>query len=204
MNLQKNLIQDEIPEKSPKLSGIDTPDKWLSDYGDYLFRYAVLQLKDKSIAEDLVQDTFVSAFRAREQFQGKSSVKTWLITILRNKIIDLVRKKQRVTFLSVENFDDDPVIRNNFNGAGIWSKWLNSWGGSPEALIQQSEFMDQFSSCLSKLPENLRNVFVMRNIDELSTEEICEKLDISSNNVWVILYRSRMRLRECLEANWIS
>lgn len=202
MNLQKNLIQDEILEKSPKLSGIDTPDKWLSDYGDYLFRYAVLQLKDKSLAEDLVQDTFVSAYKAREQFQGKSSVKTWLITILRNKIIDLVRKKQRVTFLSVENFDDDPVIRNNFNGAGIWSKWLNSWGSSPEALLEQSEFMDQFQSCLSKLPENLRAVFVMRNIDELSTEEICEKLDISSNNVWVILYRSRMRLRECLEANW--
>ncbi len=204
MNLQKNLIQDEIPEKSPKLSGIDTPDKWLSDYGDYLFRYAVLQLKDKSLAEDLVQDTFVSAYKARDQFQGKSSVKTWLVTILRNKIIDLVRKKQRVSFLSVENFDDDPVIRNNFNGAGIWSKWLNSWGSSPEALLEQSQFMDQFQSCLSKLPENLRAVFVMRNIDELSTEEICEKLDISSNNVWVILYRSRMRLRECLEANWKS
>ncbi|HMO18078.1 MAG TPA: sigma-70 family RNA polymerase sigma factor [Oligoflexia bacterium] len=180
------------------------PEEWLQEYGDYLYRYAVLQLKDTGAAEDAVQDALMSAYRARESFQGKSTQKTWLMTILRNKVIDIARKRKRDMLVMTESIEDDPLVRASFSGAGIWSKWLNSWGSSPEDLLSHRDFLEQVNSCLEKLPDNLRQVFVLRNVDDLSTEEICERLDINANNVWVILYRARLRLRECLELNWFK
>jgi len=180
------------------------PDEWLRDFGDYLYRYALLQLKDAGAAEDAVQDALMSAYRARDQFQGKSAVKTWLMTILRNKVIDIIRKRQRDMLVMTESVEDDPAVKASFNKAGLWSKWLNSWGSNPETMLEQKDFMLQLGDCLNKLPENLRQVFILRNVDSLTTEEICEKLSINSNNVWVILYRARLRLRECLDANWFQ
>ena len=198
---KQNLESAHLPEgKRTSLS--DDPEMWLSLYGDYLFNYALLQLKNKSEAEDVLQDAFLSAYKARDQFEGRSSVKTWLVTILRNKIIDHIRKKKRESLSSVELLEGDLSLNSSFNSFGIWSKWLDSWGGSPEKLCEQQGFMKQVSLCLTSLPSNLRQVFILRNVDNLSTEEICSELNISHNNVWVILYRARMKLRECIETNW--
>lgn len=179
-------------------------DEWVKEYGDYLYRYAFMQLKNQSAAEDVVQEALLSAYRARNQFQGKSSIKTWLTTILRNKIIDHVRKHKKDTLHEPISIDEEPAVKSAFNSYGVWTKWINSWASTPEVLAEQKDFMNQLSSCLIALPSNLRQVFVLRNVDNLSTEEISELLDISPNNVWVILYRSRMRLRECLEKNWFG
>lgn len=180
------------------------PEEWLHEYGDSLFRYAVLHLKDKSAAEDAVQDTLLSAYRAREQFQNKSSLKTWLMTILKNKVIDIIRKKQRDIHILVESIDDDPVVQEHFNSFGIWSKYLNSWGSNPEKLYEQKDFVSQLQSCMDKLPEKLRQVFILKNVDDLSTDEICDFLSINADNVWVILYRARLRLRKCVDVNWFN
>jgi len=179
------------------------PAEWLDEYGDLMFRYAYLQLKSREKAEDAVQDAMFSAYRARESFEGKSSIKTWLMSILRNKIIDIVRKDKRDRLVGVDSYDD-PIVSANFNSIGIWSKWLKSWGSSPEELCEHKGFLEQVGSCMESLPDNLRQVFILRNVDGLSTEEICETLEITPNNLWVMLYRSRLRMRECLDKNWFQ
>jgi RNA polymerase sigma-70 factor, ECF subfamily len=206
MNSQKDLSAENKSDilKQAENKSLMDPDSWLNEYGDYLFRYALLQLKDESAAEDAVQDALMSAYRAREQFLGNSTPKTWLMTILRNKVIDIARKKKRDALVQIDSIDDDPIVNEHFNGAGIWSKWLNSWGSNPEKLYEQKDFVEQVKHCLDKLPENLRQVFILKNVDNLSTDEICNALSINANNVWVILYRSRMRLRKCIDANWIQ
>lgn len=187
-----------------KLNNADfSPAEWLDEYGDLMYRYAYLQLRSKEKAEDAVQDALFSAYRARDSFEGKSSVKTWLMTILRNKIIDIVRKDKRDRLVGVDNYDD-PVVNANFNSLGIWSKWLNSWGSSPEDLYEHKGFLERVEACMEKLPDNLRQVFILRNVDDLSTDQICEMLDISPNNLWVMLYRGRLRMRECLDKNWFQ
>ncbi len=187
-----------------KLNNVDfSPAEWLDEYGDLMYRYAYLQLRSKEKAEDAVQDALFSAYRAKDSFEGKSSVKTWLMTILRNKIIDIVRKDKRDRLVGVDNYDD-PVVNANFNSLGIWSKWLNSWGSSPEDLYEHKGFLERVEACMEKLPDNLRQVFILRNVDDLSTDEICEMLDISPNNLWVMLYRGRLRMRECLDKNWFQ
>jgi RNA polymerase sigma-70 factor (ECF subfamily) len=198
--LAKSDLKKSYPIEMKEIK-IDA-ERWLEDYGDYLYRYALMQLKNESMAEDVVQDALLSAYRARDQFEGRSSVKTWLTTILRNKIIDQLRKKKKESIVELDSMEGDGQVDSIFNKFGTWNKWLGSWGSSPELICEQQDFMNQLSKCLSSLPENLRQVFILRNVDNLSTEEICTQLDISSNNVWVILYRSRMKLRECLELNW--
>ncbi len=202
-DLLKNYLANT--KSTPQKSTVDAePEDWLTEYGDGLYRYAYMQLKNEALAEDVLQDALLSAYKARDQFQGKSSIKTWLTTILRNKVIDQVRKNKRDALNNSMEIEDDSVVNSSFNSFGIWNKWLSSWGSSPEKIVEQQDFLHQLTDCLSQLPTNLRQVFVLRNVDNLSTEEICESLNINANNVWVILYRSRMRLRECLEKNWLN
>ncbi len=189
----------KVGDKSTDLN----PSDWLEQYGDLMFRYAFLQLRDNEKAEDAVQDTLLSAYRARDGFEGKASIKNWLMSILRNKIIDIVRKDKRDRLVGVDSYDD-PLVSSNFNSLGIWNKWLSSWGSSPEELYEHRGFIEQVGSCMEKLPDNLRQVFILRNVDGLSTQEISEQLEMSPNNIWVMLYRSRSRMRECLDKNWFS
>lgn len=186
------------------------PAKWVELYGDYLYRYALLRLNNREEAEDAVQETLLSAHGAIARFERKSSVRTWLISILRNKIIDHIRKASREKSVSYDDtigsdsLTNDSAVTDSFNRLGIWKKWYGAWEGNPEALVEQKHFIDNVKRCLLKLPANLRNVFVLRTLDNLETEEICDRLDISANNVWVILYRARLRLRECLDVNWFK
>jgi RNA polymerase sigma-70 factor (ECF subfamily) len=171
----------------------------------YLLRVAQLQLRDTAAAEDAVQETLVAALAAREGFTGRSTVRTWLTGILKHKIVDAIRQKQRQP-LSMAAFDSeadidefDPLFRDN----GGWEAPPSNWG-DPESALSSREFMDVLQACLERLPANTARVFVMREVLELETDEICKELAITANNLWVILYRARMALRQCLEQNWFS
>lgn len=185
-----------------------TPDageisSWVEEYGDRLFRFALLRVRNRELAEDLVQETMLSAVRAIDAFEGRSSVYTWLVTILKNKIIDNVRKNSRVTTVSLDDgFQDERG--ELFNRLGLWKVDLLEWDGGGEALIERQDFRAQFEQCLSKMPENLRQVFLFKVVDDLDSDEICEIMKISPNNLWVMLYRARMRLRKCLDSNWFE
>ena len=170
----------------------------------YLLRVAMLQLRNNEVAEDVVQDTLVAALQGSSGFSGRSTIKTWLTGILKHKIVDVIRKKTREpAFAELDEecqIDDFDAL---FDSSGHWENPPAEWG-NPEADLSRREFFDIMDFCLEKLPANTARVFMMREVMELEGEEICKELAITSTNLWVILYRARISLRQCLEQNWFA
>jgi len=170
----------------------------------YLLRVAVLQLRDNDVAEDVVQDTLLAALQGASGFSGRSSLKTWLTGILKHKIIDAIRRKGRepafASFDEEYQLDDLDAL---FDESGHWDNPPADWG-DPESALSRQQFLEVMQMCLDKLPPNTARVFVMREVMDLGSEEICKELSITSTNLWVILYRARMALRQCLEQNWFA
>jgi RNA polymerase sigma-70 factor (ECF subfamily) len=177
----------------------------LETYRKYLMRVAHLQLRDRDVAEDVVQETLLAALAGQQGFTGRSSLKTWLTGILKHKIVDAIRRKQRDPLFEsslpeeTDLEDFDALFQTN----GAWESPPVSWG-DPESALSRQQFFDVMQLCLEKLPPNTARVFIMREVLELESEEICKELLITANNLWVILYRARMALRQCLEQNWFG
>jgi RNA polymerase sigma-70 factor (ECF subfamily) len=170
----------------------------------YLLRVAVLQLRNNDLAEDVVQDTLLAALQGASGFSGRSSLKTWLTGILKHKIVDAIRRKERDPVRAsleeecqIEDFDA------LFDESGHWENPPADWG-DPEQALSQQQFLDIMQFCLEKLPPNTGRVFMMREVMELDSDEICKELSITSTNLWVILYRARIALRQCLEQHWFA
>lgn len=194
--------------RTAKSSRLDDPESWVDRYGDLLYRFALSRVKDPSIAEDLVQETFLAALKSRASFQGRSSARTWLIAILKHKIVDHIRKRVREPASDkVESLSDalanDPA-EGTFRDSGEWLNRPAKWDVDPMKVFEQKEFMAILYRCLADLPQRQADAFMMRELDGLSTEEICKALNISATNSWVILYRARMWLRQCIENNWLD
>jgi RNA polymerase sigma-70 factor (ECF subfamily) len=182
---------------------LSDPETWLDQYGDYMYRYAMARVQNPSVAEDLVQETFAQALRARERFEGRASEKTWLTSILRHKTIDHFRKRGRER--PADNWESPEDWTDQFfKEDGHLRIGLSSWGEDPHALFEQSEFWKVFYRCVSELSDRLATAFLLREIDGLSTEEICKVLNITATNCWVMLHRARMGTRRCLEINWFE
>ena len=176
----------------------------LRTHRPYLVRVAFLQLRDNDLAEDVVQDTLLAALQGAAGFSGRSSVKTWLTGILKHKIVDAIRKKGRGPALS--SLEDECQIEDFdalFDESGHWENPPADWG-DPESQLSRREFFDVMQFCLEKLPANTARVFMMREVMELDGDEICKELAITSTNLWVILYRARIALRQCLEQHWFA
>lgn len=173
-------------------------DIWVDQYGDALFRFAVVRVKDRGIAEDLIQETFLAALQSKDRFKGQSSEKTWLFSILKHKIIDHFRKN-KPNRLGKEISRDGSDVEPFFNSKGGWQIRPEHWRTDPSETQEIKEFLDHFYRCLADLPKRNADAFVYREIDGLNTEEICKLLDITATNCWVMLYRARMLLRRCLE-----
>ena len=179
------------------------PSDWVDRHGDYLFRYAMLRLRDRSAAEDLVQETFLAALKDRISFSGNSSEATWLVGILKHKIADHFRHQAREAPLEDADLREqpDPSV---FNVSGHWTSGPTDWGGNPADLYREKKFLDQLTKCLSGLSPNHANAFTLREIEGEDTGEICKVLNVSETNLWVILHRARMQLRRCLEIHWFN
>ena len=193
----------------PKInSHIDDPANWVDQYGDFLYRFALSRVKDSAIAEDLVQETFLAALKSRANFQGRSSAKTWLIAILKHKIVDHIRKRIRESVSDkVESISDAFAGDSHEGDFKDNGKWLNrpaKWDVNPMEIYEQKEFMDILYICLAGLPDRQAEAFMMRELDGLDTEEICKALNISATNSWVMLYRARMWLRKCIDKKWLD
>ena len=168
-----------------------------------LLRFAMLQLRDAAAAEDVVQETLLSALEGKSAFAGRSQLKTWAVSILRNKIVDHLRRGSREGTLAIVDEQGDEDFDALFDGSGHWQEAPGDWG-DPSAVLEQHRFYDVLELCMQALPENLARVFTMREVLGFETEEICKELRMSSSNCWVVLYRARMRLRECLQLRWFS
>jgi RNA polymerase sigma-70 factor (ECF subfamily) len=173
----------------------------------YLFRYALLQVRDANRAEDIVQETLLAAIEGGDGYAGRSSVKTWLTGILKHKIIDLFRKQSREEPLpDVPDGEDEREFADEFFDqarADHWHTFPPTWQ-DPERSFEQVRFWEVFERCNVQLPPQTARVFAMREIMGMETGEICKELGITSTNCWVILYRARMSLRECLETAWFG
>lgn len=187
----------------------DTPNanQWLDAYGDYLYRYALLRVRDESVAEDLVQETLLAAWRGYASFAGRGAERTWLTGILKHKIIDHFRRSVRETQLdpvAEERLENEDLFRTEGEWAGHWNKDLGptDWGTNPASVLEQREFWQTLQNCISHLPQRTAAVFTLREMEEHTSEDICRMLEISPNNLWVILHRARMQLRRCLETRW--
>lgn len=186
------------------------PQHWVERYGDYLFNFAIVRVNDREKAEDLVQETFLAGLKAMENFQGKSTERTWLISILKRKVIDTYRKQyaSKETFMGEyeREISDGDFYRgeNPFRGHWLEGKGPHSNSLMPEGDIEQKELMDIIQKCISGLPPNLASAFVMKMIDEAESEDICKELEISPSNLWVMLHRARLKMRKCVESKWIE
>lgn len=174
------------------------PAIWLQRHGDYLYKHALFRLRDSAAAEDVVQETLLAALKSHNRFVGKSNERTWLFGILKHKIIDHFRNSQRET--QFESADNDDEF---FDQKGAWRTTSRpvAWNANPESALELKDFQRRVESCLNQLPERLAQVFILREIDELTTEEICSLLNITPTNLWVMLHRARLRLQNLLEAS---
>ena len=177
-------------------------EEWVEKYGDLLYNYTLQRVSDKGLAEDIVQETFLSAWKSRETYKSDASEKTWLFAICKNKIIDHYRKKSSspVQYAEVDTTD------HFFDEAEHWTKEAqpNEWGINYQQPVETKEFYGILTYCKKKMQDMQRNVFVMKYMEDLSAEEICKVLNISSSNYWVIIHRAKLQLRKCLELNWIN
>ncbi|MCK5354591.1 MAG: sigma-70 family RNA polymerase sigma factor [Methyloprofundus sp.] len=180
------------------------PEDWLNDYGDILYRYALMRVRSEATAEDLVQETLLAGLQAFERFSGQSTVRTWLVGILKHKIMDHFRKnRQPISSLSDDESATD-VLAYQFDQQGHWQVSLVEWG-TPEKSMSDKQFWLAFNECLSRLPQRMADLLILRTVDGLSTEECCALLGFDSDNqLWVTLSRTRAKLRLCLDTNWFS
>lgn len=183
---------------------ISDPSTWVDQHGDYLFRYSLMRVRNRESAENLVQETFLAAFESRDSFSGRSSEKTWLTGILKHKITDQFRKSFREKSITELQVDDEQTIDQFYDAVGHPKQYPKSWMPDPQALLHSKEFWEALHSCLGRLPERTACAFIMRELDDRSTEEICRELEITSTNLWVMLHRARLQLRELLEINWFE
>jgi RNA polymerase sigma-70 factor (TIGR02943 family) len=167
-----------------------------------LLRYARSQLRNDAWAEDAVSDTLLAALEKPQSFAGQSQLKTWLVGILKHKVIDQLRRHTReATILSDE--DETDIDQLLFDANGHWREMPAAWS-SPEASLDQRQFFEVLEACMEKLPATQGRVFMMREWLELGTDEICKELQITTTNLWVLLHRARLRLRECLQQSWFA
>ena len=205
---------DPATERAPGLppapaAGLGRPDDWVDAYGDYLFRFALTRLRDESLAEDLVQETFLVALRSKDKFAGQSAAKSWLAGILKNKIADHFRRASRETSFTDLEFLRDEQSQRFIPDGPFKDGWIHElgpveWSPNPGGALDNAAFWQTFHDCSGKLPRNVARVFMLREVDDIPSAEICALLNISPNNLWVMLHRARMALRQCLELNWFG
>ena len=197
-----------IPASVKPAAGLSDPERWVDEHGDYLFKFALARLRDPAKAEDAVQETFLAALKGGQSFAGRGAEKSWLIGILKNKIYDHFRKASRETSFTDLDFygnqEGDPFVADGL-GRGGWIHELGpqEWPKAGEALDNEL-FWQAYRDCSGKLPKNVAAAFNLREVDGIESREICALLNISENNLWVMLHRARMALRRCLEANWFA
>jgi RNA polymerase sigma-70 factor (ECF subfamily) len=190
----------KIPMPSKAMSAkLSDPASWVDRYGDALFQYARGRVATRELAEDLVQDTFLAAFRHRTQYDGKSSFGTWLVAILRRKIVDHYRRAGRTPELSAESLS---AFGDPFTAKGKWTTSSCKWRTSPSEMAENAEFWTVFQQCMSELPAHLAQAFQMRELGVVSVDDASRLTGVTPKNLAVRLHRARLLLRQCLDTKW--
>lgn len=192
-------MKQQLPaEGGPSAENLPEPCEWLSRYGDSLYRYALSRLRRSHDAEEAVQETLLAALTRRSEFQGRSHPRTWLMGILKRKVVDRMRAAAR------EARETEPGNLDAwFNSKGKWRKSPRRWD-DPAASAERSEFWSVARRCLAQLPARMAAAFTLRTLDDRAPTEVCRELDISHANLWVLLHRARLGLVRCLDLHWFN
>jgi RNA polymerase sigma-70 factor (ECF subfamily) len=179
--------------------------QWVREHSDELYSWAFHKTSDEGAAQDLIQETFISAFQHFEKFQGSSSPKTWLFSILKNKIIDYYRLKAKGISLSNIDANQDETAQW-FDGDSRWKKEFKpqAWDTENENLLDNPEFETALNNCMGKLPIAWSSCIQLKYLSEKDSADICQQLSITASNLWQILHRAKLHLRNCLEKNWFK
>lgn len=178
------------------------PENWVDQYADYLFNYAVSRVSDSEIAKDLVQDTFIAGLKSAKNFKGEAAERTWLIAILKRKVIDHYRKTN-------SNKGKAEVRMSYSSQTDAEGDWLEEKVADPNSLLENDVLENEelglaIQDCIDKLPKKQAIVFKMKTIQGVSTDDICNELNINPSNLWVMIHRSRSALMDCLNQNWFK
>ncbi len=176
------------------------PDKWVDDYGDYLFNFAIGRVSDVEIAKDLVSETFLAGLKSAKNYKGDAAERTWLIAILKRKVIDYYRK--------INSKKGKAEVRMNYSSSSdSEGDWMEEQVADPYSMLDNSDMENEelglaIQDCIAKLPKKQSLVFTMKTIQGISTEDICNELGINPSNLWVMIHRARTALMSCLNQNW--
>jgi len=178
-------------------------DQLVDDHFDFLGRYAHRYFRATEVVEDLVQETFLAATEAIHRFEGKSAPRTWLVGIPRHKIMDRLRRTSFEDMIDIESFDRE-LLPKLFDQVEHWRRETGPllWGSNPDQLLEQKEFLRSVESCLRRLPEHIRQIFCLREVEGYDREYICDQFGLTSTNVGVTLHRARLSMQSCLQKTW--
>jgi RNA polymerase sigma-70 factor (ECF subfamily) len=176
-------------------------ERWLDEHGDALYAYALPRVRSPEAAEDLVQETLLAAISNHHRFDGRSSERTWLTSILKHKLVDHLRKAVRQRPLTELQ---SPATSDLFDARGRWKVQMSAWKGDPHVVLEDAEFRNVLARCLASLPSRVAQLFWLREAEGIGSEQLCQELEISPTNLWTMMHRARLRLRRCLSVNWFE
>jgi len=188
-----------MKRKTPKIPTLQ-PDLWVDKYANYLFSYAYSRVSNQHLAKDLVQDTFMAALQSRNSYKAKASEKTWLVSILKRKIIDHYRKISTVKAKSELKFNNERNTEEVWLDNKVSYQQLNEI----EVNIEAKELQNLINNCLESLPKKQALIFKLKTIHGIDSKEICKEFNISPSNLWVIVHRTRVYLKKCIEKKWFN
>ena len=187
--------------KNPKVP-VTPPDKWVDQYGDYLYGFAMSRLRNAELAQDCVQDTFLAGIKALDRFDGSRDIKFWLRGSMRNKIVDQIRKSVREHKVDIDSEDETLLESFWFKYSGIATTNPDPWQFNPRKYYDNTEFWAVFEDCIETVKNPAREAFILRVLEDQSTEEVCKVMDVTPNYLWVLLHRAREQLKVALETKW--
>ena len=198
-----NLGHMAEPTSPPPAGSADAADRWVAAHADALFAYCLPRVRDRDAAEDVVQETFLAALQGAAAFRGDAAERTWLIGIMRHKIVDLHRRRARER-QQPGGDGEDALVDSWFDDTDHWKKPPAAWCLDPAALADNREFWEVVQGCMGAMPTRLAATFTLRVMEEAEAETVCQELAITPTNLWVMLHRARARLRACLEERWFG
>ncbi|MGB0414735.1 MAG: sigma-70 family RNA polymerase sigma factor [Coraliomargarita sp.] len=188
-------------DSQPKVP-ITPPEQWVDQYGDYLFGFAMSRLRNPEAAQDCVQDTFMAGIKALDRFDGSRDIKFWLRGIMRNKIVDQIRKAVKESKVDIDSEDEAMMESFWFKYSGITTTNPDPWQFNPRKSYDNTEFWKVFETCINDVKDPARQAFILKVLEDQTTEEVCKVMDITPNYLWVLLHRARAQLKTALEAKW--
>jgi RNA polymerase sigma-70 factor (TIGR02943 family) len=196
---------DQLAPSSARLQHMASFEDQLVEHRAYLMRFARLQLRNDAWAEDAVSETLLAALSKPQAFGNRSQLKTWLVGILKHKVVDLIRSNTREMAASdcSDDQEGEELDRLVFKTDGHFAEHPTDWG-DPHKTLQQNQFFQVLEVCMERLPPALGRLFLMREWLELSSQEVCKELSLTPTNCYVQLHRARLRLQECLNVRWFG